>query len=69
MPDSPVRSPCVGLCSLDNSSGICAGCFRHIDEIIDWSAYSDDEKRAALARCAERRAKHPSPPPEKDHDC
>ena len=62
MSDSPIRSPCIGLCALNRETGICGGCFRHIDEIIDWTGLNDDEKRAVLTRCAERRAAHPHPP-------
>lgn len=60
MSDTPVRSPCIGLCTLNNDTGICAGCFRHIDEIIDWTALNQDEKRAVIARCEERRRRSSS---------
>ncbi len=33
-------SPCVASCKL-NLDKICMGCFRHIDEIVDWNKKSD----------------------------
>jgi predicted Fe-S protein YdhL (DUF1289 family) len=35
---------------------LCEGCFRTIDEIAAWSAMTNDEKRAVLARLAQRGA-------------
>jgi predicted Fe-S protein YdhL (DUF1289 family) len=56
-PASPgVASPCTSVCTMDPASGFCAGCARTLDEIASWSRYSDDEKRAVLARIASRRA-------------
>jgi predicted Fe-S protein YdhL (DUF1289 family) len=51
-----VPSPCVSICALDDED-ICVGCFRSGREISDWGKLSDDEKRAVLARCAERAAR------------
>ena len=39
----PVLSPCVGVCTI-NSSGLCQGCFRSLQEIGQWLAYSDAER-------------------------
>nr|WP_035477397.1 DUF1289 domain-containing protein [Aliagarivorans taiwanensis] len=47
---SAVESPCVRNCCL-NEQDICLGCYRHIDEIVRWSAASDQEKLAILAKC------------------
>lgn len=38
-----VLSPCVGVCSLDDS-GLCEGCLRNTAEIARWSQMSDDER-------------------------
>ncbi|KEA64954.1 hypothetical protein ADIMK_0656 [Marinobacterium lacunae] len=45
---TPVRSPCVGICALDNDD-LCVACHRSGLEIADWGAMSDDEKRAVWA--------------------
>jgi uncharacterized protein len=56
VPDlGPVRSPCTSVCVLDPARGWCTGCHRTLDEIAGWGSYSEDEKRAVLARLAARR--------------
>ena len=42
---SPVPSPCINLCEM-GPDGLCRGCMRTIDEIVNWSSASDDYKRA-----------------------
>lgn len=37
--------------------GLCAGCFRTLDEIARWANIGDDEKRLILAAVAQRRGK------------
>ncbi|MEC5214186.1 prolyl-tRNA editing enzyme YbaK/EbsC (Cys-tRNA(Pro) deacylase)/predicted Fe-S protein YdhL (DUF1289 family) [Polaromonas sp. CG_9.5] len=41
-----VPSPCISICRMSASSGLCEGCFRTGDEIAVWSRADDDEKRA-----------------------
>ena len=45
---SSIESPCVDICQLDPSSGICLGCFRTMEEISVWIEMSDDDKREIL---------------------
>lgn len=54
--DSSVPSPCITVCQVDDATGCCIGCYRSIDEIREWPILSADEKRAVLARIAERKA-------------
>jgi predicted Fe-S protein YdhL (DUF1289 family) len=42
--------------------GLCAGCFRTIDEIARWANAGDDAKRLILAAVAQRRT-HLDPAP------
>jgi len=42
---SPVPSPCVQICRIDEHAGICQGCRRTLDEIAAWSSLGDDAKR------------------------
>lgn len=42
-------SPCVALCKLTEED-ICIGCKRSIEEIINWRTYTDNQKKAVLAR-------------------
>ena len=43
---SQVASPCVNICKLVNN--ICKGCSRTIEEISNWTRYSDSEKKLVL---------------------
>tara|TARA_S200000501_G_C20859112_1_gene758970 strand:+ start:2759 stop:2965 length:207 start_codon:yes stop_codon:yes gene_type:complete len=36
-------SPCVSICQLDDNQ-ICKGCLRTIEEIINWSDFSEEIK-------------------------
>ncbi|MEO0616367.1 MAG: DUF1289 domain-containing protein [Pseudomonadota bacterium] len=49
------QSPCISICTLDEHD-LCMGCYRSLDEIVDWTMMTDDEKRAVLANVAERSA-------------
>ncbi len=60
----PVPSPCIGVCTIDEASGLCRGCLRSLDEIAAWGGASDPERRAILDRLDERRrAAGPDPAP------
>ncbi len=54
--DTTIPSPCISVCQVDNATGCCIGCFRSIDEIREWPIMTAEEKTAALARVAERKA-------------
>ena len=41
-----VASPCISICRMSASSGLCEGCFRTGDEIAGWSSAGNDAKRA-----------------------
>ncbi|MBO9194484.1 DUF1289 domain-containing protein [Rhizobium sp. 16-449-1b] len=41
-------SPCINICSIDSSSGFCAGCGRTIEEIAGWAAFSDEKRDAVM---------------------
>jgi predicted Fe-S protein YdhL (DUF1289 family) len=56
-----IPSPCVSVCSMDEDSGLCEGCWRTVDEICDWAVNDDAEKQAVWAAIAQRlRQAHPS---------
>lgn len=56
LPPTPVPSPCVNVCRMDEASGLCEGCLRTIDEIACWSLLDDAEKRSVWQALDERRA-------------
>lgn len=41
---SEVPSPCVAVCHLEASSGLCSGCHRTAEEIGRWSVLTDAER-------------------------
>jgi len=43
-------SPCVSVCRMSASTGLCEGCWRTLEEIRDWSTLSDDRKQACWQR-------------------
>lgn len=51
---TPVRSPCVKVCEMDPATALCKGCFRTQEERDWWVAYSPDQQRDVLQRCAQR---------------
>ena len=53
----PVASPCISVCWIEPSSGLCAGCYRTLDEIALWSELSAESRRTVLAALAARRAR------------
>lgn len=60
-----VASPCISVCRLDAASGLCAGCFRTLDEITSWRRLSEAQQRAVWEKLAERKARlgaQPLPP-------
>jgi predicted Fe-S protein YdhL (DUF1289 family) len=63
--DDPVPSPCTSVCKMDprrgtrddqSAGGLCIGCLRTIDEIIEWGRASDARKRDILVAIEVRRA-------------
>ncbi len=51
-----VASPCIGVCRMDDATGLCAGCLRTLDEIALWSVLDDAAKRAVRCELGRRRA-------------
>lgn len=54
-----IESPCVKLCQVHPQTRLCIGCKRSIDEITNWSRYSDAQ-RAQLMQEIETRQAHPT---------
>ncbi|MDB5742616.1 MAG: YbaK/prolyl-tRNA synthetase associated region [Polaromonas sp.] len=51
-----VASPCISICRLNATSGLCEGCFRTRDEIAGWSRAGNDGKRATWNTIEQRMA-------------
>jgi hypothetical protein len=48
-----VPSPCIKICRYD-SSGVCFGCRRTLDEIGDWSKYTNEQKQIVIDQLGSR---------------
>jgi uncharacterized protein len=51
---TPVPSPCINICQMDQSTGLCQGCMRTIDEIVKWGSAPDEYKRAVWGEIRQR---------------
>jgi len=49
-----VQSPCIGVCSIDETSGYCQGCYRTVEEIKGWWDMSSPEQAKLVADLEER---------------
>jgi len=58
--NNTMASPCISVCRMDARSGLCAGCWRTLDEIATWSTLSDGDKRGVWALIEQRRVTHPT---------
>jgi predicted Fe-S protein YdhL (DUF1289 family) len=59
-----VPSPCIRICVIDDERDICRGCYRTLNEISRWAAYSSEQKLALLGVLEQRRAADPFPHPQ-----
>jgi len=55
--EKQIQSPCIRNCCL-NTDDVCLGCFRHVDEIIEWSPASNERKGIILDNAKKRKEKH-----------
>ncbi|MDF3607760.1 DUF1289 domain-containing protein [Paracoccus sp. DMF-8] len=46
---SAIETPCIRICRIEPTSGLCIGCWRSIDEIMGWIRMTDDQRRAVMA--------------------
>ncbi len=51
-----IPSPCISICRMSDSTGLCLGCFRTRDEIASWSRVDDDGKRGVWKLIEQRMA-------------
>lgn len=55
--DEVAQSPCVRNCCLSDDD-ICLGCFRSIDEIMQWSGADNCERHVILNNVRQRKAEN-----------
>lgn len=50
-----VPSPCLGVCRMDETTGLCAGCLRTLAEIAAWSTMPEGDKRGVWRQIVTQR--------------
>ena len=45
-----VKTPCVGVCSTGIGDSVCRGCKRFAHEVIDWNAYTREQRQLIVDR-------------------
>lgn len=53
---SAIESPCILVCSIDQTTGYCFGCGRTREEIADWLTMAPGERRAVMDMLSARLA-------------
>ncbi|MCG6144255.1 DUF1289 domain-containing protein [Leptospira bandrabouensis] len=51
-----LKSPCTKVCMMDPDSGLCAGCYRTIEEIGNWSRMTEEERNEVWNELPQRKA-------------
>ncbi|MGV1987025.1 DUF1289 domain-containing protein [Agrobacterium sp. 22-221-1] len=54
-----METPCIHICRLDETSSLCIGCGRTLDEIGGWAGYSDEKRREIMRLLPQRLANLP----------
>ncbi len=54
MSEAEIQSPCVGVCSMDDNTGFCLGCYRTMDEIQQWWDLANAQKQVVIVLASER---------------
>jgi predicted Fe-S protein YdhL (DUF1289 family) len=53
----PIPTPCIGVCQLNEASGLCRGCARTVEELAAWQTADDSYKLRVWDALPERRAR------------
>ena len=52
--EGPAPSPCRSVCVMNPDTGLCVGCLRTLDEIAQWGAMAEADKRLVWQKIANR---------------
>ncbi|WP_240485059.1 DUF1289 domain-containing protein [Aestuariibacter salexigens] len=52
-----LSSPCVRRCTLD-SNDQCLGCYRTLDEILNWTSMGEEKRQQLVLICAKRKVQY-----------
>jgi uncharacterized protein len=54
--EQEIESPCIGVCSMDDLTGLCLGCYRTLDEIQNWWDLDHVAKQKVIEKASAREA-------------
>lgn len=49
-----ISSPCIKVCAIDGTTGWCLGCGRTLQEIAEWTRYTDQQRNSLMDDGKER---------------
>ena len=49
-----IQSPCIKICVIHTSEGLCTGCYRTIEEISSWSRLSSEQRKQIIKELPNR---------------
>lgn len=52
--DPEVPSPCISVCQMDPTTGLCSGCYRTVEEIAAWGQAGEAQRLAIWERIEAR---------------
>ncbi len=53
-----VASPCINVCQMNETTQLCLGCYRTVEEITRWWEMEVEEQRALLPVLEQRQLEH-----------
>jgi predicted Fe-S protein YdhL (DUF1289 family) len=49
-----IESPCIGVCTINEASGLCSGCYRTIQEISEWWDMTNLQRSQIMTQIVDR---------------
>ena len=43
-------TPCIQICKIDPQLQRCIGCHRTLEQIAEWSRYTDEQRKAIISK-------------------
>ena len=53
-----IQSPCIGVCTMNETTGLCAGCYRTLDEIRAWWDMAQEKRDVVMAALPQRQLEY-----------
>lgn len=52
----PIASPCIGVCAMNEMTGLCEGCYRSIEEIREWWDMAPEARNSVMGELEQRQS-------------